>query len=315
MALVRKRILAFPASPINYPPCHAGITSEVMELRTGLDYNGCMQNTNHASPRAATVAAPVGSLLREWRIVRRLSQLDLALQADISARHLSYVENGKAQPSREMIARLSESLEVPLRQRNALLIAGGYAPRYPETGLDAPKLAQMRYAIEAMLAQQEPYPAFLLNRHWDVLMANEAARKVNHFMLDGRDSKHGNMLRQIFDPADLRPAIDNWEEVAGNLLRHLHNEVAASAHDTTAKALLDEMLAYPGVPSHWRHRELGAAPAPVLTTSFHHRGVRLSFFSTMTTFGTPRDVTLDELHVEACFPVDAATAEFCKALR
>lgn len=270
-----------------------------------------MDNHNFAS----VASGQVGPLLREWRMVRRLSQLDLALQADISARHLSYVETGKAQPSREMIARLSEALGVPLRERNALFMAGGYAPRYPETGLDAPKLAQMRYAVEAILAQQEPYPAFLLNRHWDVLMANDAARRVNRFMLDGRDSKHGNMLRQIFDPSDLRPALENWEEIADSLLRHLHNEVAASASDSAARALLDEVLAYPGVPTHWRQRDLGTAPAPVLTTCFRHNGVRIGFFSTITTFGTPRDVTLDELHIESCFPVDEQTAAFCRGLR
>ncbi|MDB5991220.1 MAG: family transcriptional regulator [Herbaspirillum sp.] len=302
-------ILAPVARLINYPPRHRAITSEVMAPYQQHGYNQAMEIRSSTSTLGA-----VGCLIREWRVVRRLSQLDLALQADISARHLSYVETGKAQPSREMITRLSESLEVPLRQRNRLLIAGGFAPNYMETELDAPKLAQMRYAVEAMLAQQEPFPAFLLNKHWDVLMANEAAKKVNRFMLDGRDSKHANLLRQIFDPADLRPAIDNWEEVAGNLLRHLHNEVAASVADTKAKDLLEEMLGYPGVPTHWRHHQPGAAPAPILTTSFDHGGVKLSFFSTMTTFGTPRDITLDELHVEACFPVDAPTAEFCKSL-
>jgi transcriptional regulator with XRE-family HTH domain len=295
---------------INYQPFRFFMTSEVMEQRQQIHYNEAMDNRTLATG----TSAHVGSLLREWRIVRRLSQLDLALTADISARHLSYVENGKAQPSREMIARLSESLEVPLRERNALFVAGGFAPKFPETGLDAPKLAQMRYAVEAMLAQQEPYPAFLLNRHWDVIMANDAAKRVNRFMLDGRDSKHGNMLRQIFDPTDLRQALDNWEEIAGSLLRHLHNEVAASPSDAKARALLDEMLAYPGVPAHWRHRELGSAPAPVLTTSFDHRGVKISFFSTVTTFGTPRDVTLDELHVESCFPADEQTAAFCRKL-
>jgi transcriptional regulator with XRE-family HTH domain len=276
-----------------------------------LDYNVLMEIQSTAS----AIPTHVGALLREWRLSRRLSQLDLALQTDISSRHLSYVENGKSRPSREMITRLTESLAVPLRERNTLLVAGGYAPMYPETALDTPKLAQMRFAIEAMLRQQEPYPAFLLNRHWDVLMANEAARKVNRFMLGGRDSKHGNMLRQIFDPADLRPAIENWEDVAGNLLRHLHNEVAALPSDTKARQLLDEMLAYPDVPGHWRYRELGQAPAPVLTTSFRRFGVEISFFSTITTFGTPRDVTLDELHVESCFPVDEATADFCRGLR
>lgn len=281
-----------------------------MELCIQVRYNRKMDN------RISTpAAAPVGSLLREWRIVRRMSQLDLALQTDISARHLSYVENGRAQPSRDMIARLSESLEVPLRQRNELLVAGGFAPKYPETGLDTPKLAQMRYAVEAMLAQQEPYPAFLLNKHWDILMANEAAKKLNRFLLGGRDSKHGNMLRQIFDPTDLRPAFANWEEIAGDLLRHLHNEVAASPSDGKAKALLDEILAYPGVPLHWRHRELGSVLAPVMTTSMQRDDVRLSFFSTVTSFGTPRDVTLAELHIESCFPSDAATARFCENLK
>lgn len=304
-------MVAFAARRINYRPGHAAMTWEVMEARRPPHYNGAM-NTKISSVAGAV---PVGAMLREWRIVRRLSQLDLALQADISSRHLSYVETGKAQPSREMIARLCESLEVPLRHRNELLMAGGFAPKYAETGLDAPKLAQMRYAVEAMLAQQEPYPAFLLNKHWDILMANQAAQKLNRFMLGGRDSRHANMLRMIFDPEDLRPAFANWEELAGNLLRHLHNEVAASPTDGKAKALLDEVLAYPGVPQHWRHRELHSSPAPVLATTFARHGVRLSFFSTMTTFGTPRDVTLDELHVESCFPLDEETAVFCRQMR
>ena len=294
----------------NNAPPHISMTSEVMEARSGLHYNGEMENTRRSAPSDARI----GAMLREWRQVRRLSQLDLALQADISARHLSYVENGKAQPSREMIARLSESLAVPLRERNALLVAGGFAPRYAETGLGAPRLAQMRFAIEAMLAKQEPYPAFLLNRHWDVVMANEAARKVNRFMLGGRDSRHDNMLRQFFDPDDLRAAVHNWEDIAGHLLRHLHSEVAASSGDGRARTLLDEMLAYPGVPAHWRYREPGAELAPVMTTSFKRFGVELNFFSTITTFGTPRDVTLDELHIESCFPVDEHSAAFCRTL-
>ncbi|QBE64567.1 helix-turn-helix domain-containing protein [Pseudoduganella lutea] len=259
--------------------------------------------------------ADVGAMLREWRQVRRLSQLDLALQADVSARHLSYVETGRSKPSRDMIVRLAESLAVPLRERNALFIAGGFAPKYPESGLDTPRLAQMRYAVDAILAQQEPYPAYLCNRHWDILMENHAARRLNRHLLDGRDSKHVNMLHQFFDPADLRGAVENWEEIAGSLLRYLHNEVAASRADTKAAGLLEDMLAYPNVPAHWRHRELGTAPAPVLTTCFRHHGARLAFFSTITTFGTPRDVTLDEVFIESCFPADEATAAFCRQLQ
>ncbi len=258
--------------------------------------------------------ADIGAMLREWRLVRRLSQLDLALQADVSARHLSYIENGRSKPSRDMIVRLAECLAVPLRERNTLFIAGGFAPKYPESGLDTPRLAQMRYAVEAILAQQQPYPAFLCNRHWDILMANDAAVRLNRFLLDGRDSRHANMLHQFFDPADVRGAVENWEEIAGSLLRYLHNELAASRADTKAAGLLEEMLAYPGVPAHWRHREPGIAPAPILTTCFKREGTRLAFFSTITTFGTPRDVTLDELHIESCFPADEETAAFCRML-
>ena len=256
----------------------------------------------------------VGHLLREWRAARRLSQLDLALEAGTSARHLSCVETGKAKPSREMVARLADALEMSLRERNALLLAAGFAPRYAESSLEAPDLAGVRRAIELILAQQEPYPAFLLNRRWDLLGANGAAARVNRFVLGGRDSQHDNMVRAVFDPDDLRPCIANWPEVAGDLVRHLHDSIAASPGDGAARALLAEALAYPGVPARWRMRDVDSAPSPLLTTVLRGGGRDLRFFSTITTFGTPRDVTLDELHIECCFPADEATAAFCREL-
>ncbi|WP_230473669.1 helix-turn-helix domain-containing protein [Dyella choica] len=261
-----------------------------------------------------TNAPHIGQLLREWRASRRLSQLDLALAAEVSARHLSCVETGKAQPSREMVLRLADALDMPLRECNALLMAAGYAPKFPETSLSTPAMAQVRRAIELMLEQQEPYPAFLLNRHWDILMANRAAARVASFVLRGASSPHANMIRQIFDPNDLRSAIVNWEDVAGDLIRHLHDVVSATPSDEVARDLLDEALAYPGVPMQWRIRDLGTAPSPLLTTIFRVDDRQLSFFSAITTFGTPRDVTLDELHIEACFPMDEQTAEFCREL-
>lgn len=271
-----------------------------------------------ARMRAPTIpeaggAARVGELLREWRAARRLSQLDLALEADISTRHLSCVETGKARPSRGTIARLAEALDMPLRERNALLLAAGFAPQYPETGLHAPALAQMQRAIGFILAQQEPYPAFLVNRHWDVLGANAAAARVTAHVL-GRQSRHRNMVRQFFDPDDLRAVVGNWEEVAGDLIGHLHDHVAATPTDAVARALLEQALAYPGVPARWRLRDLSRTPSPLLTTVLRRGGFELRFFSTITTFATPRDVTLDELHIECCFPMDEATAEQCRAL-
>lgn len=259
--------------------------------------------------------APVGLLLREWRASRRMSQLDLSLAADVSARHISYVETGKARPSRDLITRLADTLEMPLRERNTLLLAAGFAPQYPETVLDMPLLAPVRRAIESMLRQQEPYPAFLLNRRWDVLMANEAAARLSRFLLDRRDSPHANMIRQFFDPQDLRAAVANWDEVAGDLIRHLHIEIAAAPGDDAMRAVLQYALSCPGVPSRWRLRDVAATPAPLLTTQFRHRGQSLRFFSTITTFGTPRDVTLDELRIECAFPEDEATAAFCQRLR
>jgi transcriptional regulator with XRE-family HTH domain len=254
----------------------------------------------------------VGVLLREWRAARRMSQLALALEAGTSSRHLSYVETGKAQPSREMVSRLAEALDMPLRERNALLLAAGFAPEYAETRLDAPELAQVRRAVEFILEHQEPYPAFVLNRRWDVLLANRAAGRVADFLIGG--TRHDNMVRQFFDPADMRAAVHNWEEVAGDLVRHLHDEVAAAPSDPRARELLEEVLRYPGVPARWRERELSSPPPPLLTVVFRKGERELRFFSAITTFGTPRDVTLDELRIECAFPADDATAEACRML-
>lgn len=175
-------------------------------------------------------------------------------------------------------------------------------------------LAQAQRAIELILGQQEPYPAFLLDRHWDVLLANRAAVRINRFLLCGRASAHQNMLRRFFDPNDLRAAVVNWEEVAGDLIRHLHDEVMATPTDSIARGLLDEVLSYPEVPKRWRTRDLDTTPPPLLTVVFRQDQQELRFFSTITTFGTPRDVTLDDLRIECAFPADDTTAEICRTL-
>jgi len=211
-----------------------------------------------------------------------------------------------------MVARLADTLGMPLRERNTLLLAAGYAPEYPETALTTAELAQVRSAIDLILAHQEPYPAFVFNRHLDVLMRNEAATRVNRFLCGG--TAHTNMLHSFFDPHDLRAVVVNWEEVAGNLIRHLHEEIAAAPSDAKGRALLDEILRYPGVPSRWRTNDFDAALPPLLTVVFRKDNRTVRFFSTFTRFGTPRDVTLDELRIECTFPADEATAELCRAL-
>src|SRR5258705_5809518 len=257
--------------------------------------------------------ADIGALLRHWRSTRRLSQLALALDADISSRHLSFVETGRSQPSREMVLRLADALEIPLRERNALFVAAGYAPQYFETGLGAPEMAQMRSAIELILGHQEPYPAFVLDRHWDIRMSNQAAPRCTRFLL-GAEPTESNMMRLVLHPNGLRPMMPTWEGTAGDLIRDLHNQTAGSRSEDRSKELLAEVLAYPGVPTRWRTREIGAPTTPLLTTTFRKGEVELRFFSTFTTFGTPQDVTLEELRIECSFPADEATAATCREL-
>lgn len=256
--------------------------------------------------------AQLGVLLREWRTIRRMSQLDLSLEASVSARHISYIETGKSEPSREMIIRLADTLDMPLRERNTLFMAAGYAPEYPERDLGDPVLEPVRNALTFILDHQEPYPAFILNRYWDILLKNRAAVRIGSFLFDG--SKHTNMIRRFFDPADLRGVVDNWEVVARDLIRHLHDAIVTVPSDTKMRSLLNEALSYPGVPSLWGKRVPGSKPPPVLTTNFRKGNTELRFFSTIAIFGTSRDVTVDELRIECAFPADDATAEHCRNL-
>lgn len=254
--------------------------------------------------------SPFGVLLREWRATRHISQLHLALSAEVSSRHLSCVETGRAQPSRELIDRLAEALDIPFRERNALLIAAGYAPGYRETDFNAPEMARARGAIELILKQQEPYPAIVMSRQWDLLMVNQGAARVFGWIRGGPSAER-NAIRQAFDPRGLRPYIVNWTEVARDMVRQLQSDVAAAPHDARARALLNDVLASPDVPA-----EVGSdAPAnPLWHAHYRKDGRDLRFFWTITTFGTALDVTLQELRIECSFPADEATAAWCRAL-
>lgn len=267
-------------------------------------------NTSPVATGERTPAAHVGTMLRDWRVARRMSQLDLALEANVSSRHLSFVETGRSHPSRAMVSRLADVLQVPLRARNSMLVAAGYAAGHNETSLAAPALGHIRRAVEFILRQHEPYPAYVVTRHWDVLAMNEASRLLFDFLTDGRP-RPSNMLRSVFDPDRLRPLIANWEEVAGNLVRDLHNQVATAPDDHRASTLLESVLSFPGVPARWRNRE-PVAPMPILTTVYRKEGRELRFFSTITIFATPQDVTLEELRIECAFPADEATVAFCR---
>jgi len=251
-----------------------------------------------------------GGLLREWRARRRLSQLTLAVEAEISPRHLGFLELGRARPSADMVQRLCSAMDLSLRDQNALLIAAGYAPRYSENGIETAALAQARRALEFMLQHQEPYPALVLDRHWNVLMANEATKRVQEYFLDlTQVAELGpqNAMRLLLHPRAFRPYIVNWEAMAAALIQWLHREVVNGAGDEQTQRLLDELLSYPGVPRHWRTADLDAATAPFLAIEFRKNDLTLRFFTTLTAFSTPHDITLQELRRESFFPADEET--------
>lgn len=260
-------------------------------------------------------ASQVGALLQHWRRLRHMSQLMLAYEARVSPRHVSFVETGRAQPSREMVLTLAGALDVPLREQNALLLAAGYAPLHPETRLDAPGLEVVRVALDAILRQQEPYPAVVMNRRWDVLLTNAgAARFFSHLLGRAGGDSTMNVVRLMFDPAGLRPFVTNWGAVAELLLRRVQREAVGGVPDEATLALLDEVLSLPGVPAQWGAPSAEAAQMPVIPVTFSKHGRTFDFFSAVTTLGTPQDITLQELRIECFFPMDEATRRNVAAL-
>jgi transcriptional regulator with XRE-family HTH domain len=257
----------------------------------------------------------IGALLQYWRRVRNLSQLALAHEASVSPRHVCFVETGRAKPSREMVLLLTDALAVPLRERNAFLLAAGFAPMFPESALDAPELAPVRTAIDAILKQQEPYPAIVMNRRWDIVATNRAATRFFGMLLDGRTPPGANnVLRLMFHPDGLRRSVDNWDAVAHALVLRVHREAVGGALGDTGRQLLSEILNYPGVPHHWRTPNLGAPLIPVVPVSFTYGDQAFHFFSAVTVLGTPQDITLQELRVECFFPLDDGTAAAARNL-
>jgi transcriptional regulator with XRE-family HTH domain len=261
--------------------------------------------------RATSNGSAFGRLLKDWRGRRGFSQLDLALATHTTQRHLSFIESGRAKPSREMILRLAATMNLPLRQQNMLMLAAGYAPLWRERDLSAPDLAVVNSALDYMLAQHEPYPAFVIDRCWNLLRANRGAVSLTEFLTGATSpmtpSEPVNLAVALLAPAGLRPFIVNWQEVALHFLRGLEADARADGMPGTVE-LLDRLLALPDVPalSHLMAPEEGQSP--VLPMHFQRDGVSLRLFTTIATLGTPRDVTLEEIRIEFFFPMDEPTA-------
>ncbi len=228
-------------------------------------------------------------------------------QADISTRHLSCVETGRARPSREMVLRLAEALQVPLRERNALLLAAGYAPLYRQTGLDAPEMDAARRAVDLLMRQQEPFPGIVIDRYWNALSMNTGTKRFLAFFPGCDSVKPRNVIRLVFHPKGLRRFIENWDRVAARLIQRVHREVTANPSDQTMKGFLGELLSYPDVPSRWRSLDLDDIPSPFLTINYKWNNSTLRLFSTLTTFASAQDVALQELRIESFFPADETT--------
>ncbi len=268
----------------------------------------------HLARSADVAPTTVGNLLRAWRAKRRLSQLEVGLTAGVSSRHLSFIETGRARASAEMLVALADVLDMPLRERNALLLAAGFAPRFSETQLDAPGMAAMHQAITRVLEAHDPYPGVALDRHWSIVIANAAAQRMVTVMPPDLLAPPLNIFRLGLHPRGMASRTANFDEWGRYMLRELQR-LADAAIDPVATALLDEVRGYPNVQALLKTPPLSAPTNPLLVPCvLDIAGQRLSLFTTLATFGSPRDVTLAELTVELFYPADAATEQALRAM-
>lgn len=266
---------------------------------------------------ALAQSSSFGAILREWRLARRLTQQALAEQAEISTRHLSFLETGRSQASREMALVLGNALALSLRERNVLLAAAGFAPVYRQTSLDAAPMQHVRRALDRMLAQQEPFPALVLDRLWNLLRMNEGCTRMFARLLGGRAPRpevFGNLAHALFHPEGLRDVIVDWPVLAAAMAERLHREAAADPSPDGIRALRDAVLAYPGVPHELRAPVLEREPPFAVVVHLRAPdGAEARIFGMLATIGTPLDVTAEELRVELYFPLDDASEAFLRA--
>jgi transcriptional regulator with XRE-family HTH domain len=266
-----------------------------------------------AAPATAPADKGVGPLLRAWREQRRVSQLELALRADSSARHISFIETGRSRPSEEMVLRLAEHLDVPVRERNALLLAAGYAPRYPETPLDDPALDALREGIERLIQGYEPYPALVVDAVYNVVAANRGILMLLDDIPEALLTPPLNAMRLTLHPEGLAPRIRNLREWRGHLLAQMERQIALRRSEPL-RALYEEVAAYP-VPEADDGQPAQSVPYFALPMRIEHEGRTLSFISSISTFNTPMDVTVAELAIETLLPADPATVKYLHTLR
>jgi transcriptional regulator with XRE-family HTH domain len=252
-------------------------------------------------------ASELGVLLRHWRDMRGRSQFDLSLDAGVSQRQISFIESGRSVPGRPTLLDIAQALDIPLRDRNTLLLAAGYAPIYSEGAWNAPEMQSVTKALERILRQHEPFPAVVMDRYWNVLMTNEAApRFFDCFTNMAARKGPRNLLHLVFDPDGMRPFVANWEEVAKSLFQRVYRESVGRVIDERTKELMAALLAYPDVKSEWKN-PIALSTMPVIPIGFVKDGQVMNYFSMVTTVGTPQTIAAQELRIECMFPADEAT--------
>lgn len=265
---------------------------------------------NSRNQNSKLPAGELGDLLRHWRNLRGKSQFDSSLDTGGSQRHISFVESGRSVPSRQILAEIAQALDIPLRDRNMLLLAAGYAPIYSEGAWNAPEMKSITHVLERMLHQHEPFPAVVMDRYWNVLTANESTpRFFNSFTEMAVRKNPRNILHLMFDPERMRPFIANWESVAKSLFERVYRESVGRVVDEKTKELVAALQAYPGVKAEWKSpKALGAASSlPMIPIGFIKSGKVLNYFSMITTVGTPQTVAAQELRIECMYPADEET--------
>ena len=260
----------------------------------------------------AVIDNSFGQLLKQWRSQRNFSQLDLSISSNVSQRHISFLESGRSRPSRDMVLELSTVLDIPLRQQNQMLTAAGFAAIYSEFDLSDPEVAPIRRALEFTLRQQEPYPALVMDRYWNQIMVNEGAKRLLQWLIGEKalPAEIGpNLVKLMLHPQGIKDRVQNWEIVATHLIHRVHRETRIEGQGQQSQSLFNSLLSYPEIEQLWHSPQKDNWQLPLLSTIFSKGDRQLSFFTTLTTLGTPQDITLQELRLECLFPADDTTEE------
>lgn len=254
-----------------------------------------------------------GPILRHWRESSRLSQLDLALQADISSKHVSFLETGRNRPSREMILRLSNALNLPLRDRNLMLSAAGFAGAYSEYSLESPAFNQVDEALRRILDKHEPYPAIVMDADWSILRLNSGALALSTMFVADASSVSNNALELLFSERGLQPFVVDWETLSATLMMRLFRETVGTDNNNYKHKLFSKLEEMPNTPQNWRELANRLPSGPTIDLALKKGDLQCQFFTTVTSFGTPQDITLQELRIESYFPSDDATRALCES--